>query len=550
MKRGLIVAAAGALAFCGMAITATSTALASPGWSSPITYKSPAPGAPAIAYQSGGIATVAWLQLVSVSPLKTILHVGTIAPGGHYREQLRIPSNSTLLPAGVSLAVAPNGAAVVTWPALKAPFSTTSQDEELASYRAAHSHTWEKATKIASDGGYQSGESPTVVAAISANGTAAAGVDHLDTSVQSPFGKRIDVAIHRPTGSWGAAAHISPTKDDSEGLVLGFDSAGDLTAAFRVAITPGRYTLAVAQRPASSGVWGSWQDVTGSDVTSDVWGPALGVAPDGSAVIAFEYQHFTGSQTDDVNAVTRKGETGSWSAVTDVALGGVDSAPLAAAVSPSDKAYVLYTFAAGSSADACVGAVRANVGGAFSQPRCLSALDFQLGYTGGIAFRGNDAYFAYSGGPNGSLTKYVPEASRWLNSSSKPDNFTDLASPTTTTHFAGIAPDGEGDIAVFWTSGTKPVLHAAAYDSHGPNLVTAKVPHHTTAHKTVKMSAAFADLWSGLSGKASWSFGDGSKANGSHVSHSYKKPGTYKVTVKAVDHLGNRTTVTYKIKVA
>jgi PKD repeat protein len=63
------------------------------------------------------------------------------------------------------------------------------------------------------------------------------------------------------------------------------------------------------------------------------------------------------------------------------------------------------------------------------------------------------------------------------------------------------------------------------------------------------MSADFTDLWSGLGGAASWSFGDGASATGTQVSHTYSSPGNYTVTVTASDSLGNQTTATYSIAV-
>ncbi len=300
-------------------------------------------------------------------------------------------------------------------------------------------------------------------------------------------------------------------------------------------------------------MWGSPEDVTGSESTSDVFGPALGVSPDGSAVIAFQYVHYTGTKTLDVNAVTRYGATGSWTTPVDVAPGGSSSGPMAAGVSPTDKAYVLYRYQGASSAEDCVGVVRASAGGDFfSAPQCVSPTNFQPG-VGAVAFLGNDAYFAWSGEPSEKKV-FVAEGSRWLDTASQPDSFTDLDTPAEEVVLNQLVPDQDGSVAAFWTAveAKKTVirLRAAAYDAGGPNLLAAGVPVSGVAGQPVAMSASFFDLWSGLGEAPSWSFGDGSSASGAQVSHSYSAPGTYTVTVTARDGLGNQTSSSYPITIA
>ena len=105
------------------AISPTS-ALASAGWTPPINFPLPSNAlaqTARVTYQSGGTATVAYLELVSQSPLQTVLHAGIIPPGGSYHEQLRIPSTSTAVPADLALAEAPGGQAVLEWTALQSP---------------------------------------------------------------------------------------------------------------------------------------------------------------------------------------------------------------------------------------------------------------------------------------------------------------------------------------------------------------------------------------------------------------------------------------------
>lgn len=282
----------------------------------------------------------------------------------------------------------------------------------------------------------------------------------------------------------------------------------------------------------------------------------LGVAPDGSAVIAFQYVHYASPKTLDVNAVTRSGATGTWSAVADVGAGGASSGPEAAGVSADGEAYVLYRFQGFSSGDSCVGVTRAAVGGAeFSPPRCVSPINFEAGF-GSMAFLGNDAYFAWSGEPEGGK-EYVVEGSRWLDSAPQPDSFTDLDARGSSIALDELVPDEDGSVAAFWTRQTEPEpkkiemsLRVAAFDAGGPNLLSAAVPASAVAGQPVAMSASFADLWSGLGEPPSWSFGDGTTGSGAQISHAYAAPGVYTVTVTARDGLGNTTSSTYSITVA
>jgi hypothetical protein len=46
-------------------------------------------------------------------------------------------------------------------------------------------------------------------------------------------------------------------------------------------------------------------------------------------------------------------------------------------------------------------------------------------------------------------------------------------------------------------------------------------------------------LWSAVRAAPSWTFGDGTAATGAAVTHAYAAPGTYAVTVRAHDALGN-----------
>jgi hypothetical protein len=523
-------------------------ALASPGWSAPLSYPLPS-GAPAsltqIGYQQGGTATVAYLEVDSSSPPQTVLHVGVISPGGEYHEQLKVTTDSTSFPGKPELTVAPNGAAVLAW---EAGYTSNPNNAYayMASYRPAGSSAWETPTTIV-PGSATLGGSPQVVPAISSDGTAAVGVVHLDPSSTSNY--RIDVATHPASGSWGTATEISSAGQSSTDLALGFDSGDNLTASFRNVSQSTRRTIEVATRPASNGVWSSPNQIVGSSTTDVASAPELAVAPDGSAVIAFQYTNFSSTpNTNDATAVTRSGQSGSWSsAPIDLAPGAGNSYPTAVGESPDSVAYVLYWLQTTSSAGDCVGVVKAHTGGPFSAPQCISP-SAAPPEGSGIAFRFNDAYFAWSAQPNGG-PNYVVQGSRWLDFSSQPDAAIALDQSAPNEPLQQVVSDQDGSVAAFWSTSST-TLRAAAYDFGGPNVVSTSIPITAGTGRPVTVSIKFADLWSGLSGSPSWNFGDNTPdVSGTTVTHTYSHPGTYFISVSATDGLGNQSSANYRITV-
>lgn len=528
-------------------------ALATPGWSSPGPVGLPSGVlAPSIGYATGGAETVAYVEITSQSPLATAVHVGVIAPGGAYVNQLTIPSTATALPASVSLSEAPDGAAVIGYGTI-ASTAPTSNAGFYAMERPADSSSWGDLTTVSPVAARDGAHASEAVTAIAADGTAAVGVEHTDPTVPGPGGgDRIDVAVASRTGVWGNPTEISVSGEDNESLALAFDSSDNLTAGFSSALpdTTPRPTAEIATRAGSAGVWGAPLQVSAYSPTDFLGSqPHLGVAPDGSAVVA--YQLVTAGHTLDTWATTRAGANGGWTAPVDLTPGSTSAAPEAVGVSPSDKAYVVYDYQGSNSAFNCVGVVRANVGGAFTAPACASALNYQPFGIVGVAFLGNDAYFAFTGEPNGGSADDL-EGDRWADTSAAADSPTTVAPLETPVPLLGqILPDQDGGVPVFFTpnSDSGGVLEASAWDTGGPNLTASAVPSTAVAGQPVTLGANFTDLWSDPVTSPSWSFGDGTSASGASVSHTYATAGTYAVDAVTADALGNTTTTPFTITV-
>jgi hypothetical protein len=536
-----------------IAVVFPATSLGAPAWTAPAPFPLPSTDTTAtdtsIAYQSGGIATIAYPQIISVSPtISTVVHVGVIAPGGGYTEQLTIPSSTGRYPDEVSLAVAPDGAAVLEY-SDTGGIQTGAPAYYYVSYRPKGSSTWGAPVQIATDAVTDSPEATDLMTAIAPDGTAAAGIDHVDPAIASPYGNRIDVAVVSPAGTWGTPTQVSPTADDSENATMAFDSADNLTVAFSLSesdTSTGRMEVNVETRSGSVGVWGSPVQIGGDNTSYAVSSPRLAVGSDGSAALSFQYDT---AGTIDTWAATRAGAAGAWTALADVTAGSSSAAPLAVGVSPSDEAYVIYTYQGTNSGKNCIGAARVVAGDSFPAGACASALNYQDAGAQGIAFDGNDAYWAMTGQPNAGGQTDI-EVDRWQSGSSTPDTPTTIvAASTTGADLTAIASDQDSGVPVFYEPANASSLSVSAYDAGGPLLTAASVPTTAVAGQPVTLSASFTDLWSPPTSAPTWAFGDSTTGNGASVTHSYAAAGTYTVDATSTDALGNATTVPFTITV-
>ncbi len=546
----------------GLLLVLPATASAAPDWVAPFNFPVPASdtsiggvqGKDQILYQNGGIATEAFLQVESISPVQTTLHVGTLAPGGSYSDQLTINSSAAGIPLEPQIAVAPDGAALAVWQEYETSSLETSPIRFRAAYRPAGSGTWEAPFTIATETEREKGFSATLAPAISANGTAAVGIQRFAKGELTGFKRpnyRVDVAVHPAGGSWQAPERLSPVAISAVNLTLAFDGSGDLTAAYTKRFFEGakenedHSTVIVRRRAASSGVWGFEEDITGSEILWSADAMYLGENEAGDAVVA--YQYFKAPSTLETKAVTRQGPNGSWTAPAHLSS---TSGTTGVGVSPDGKAYVLYWFQGISSAESCEGVVRAPVGGSFSAERCLSPPN-QDDFSGSMTFLGNDAYFAWRGNVPGEQSNTTVQGGRWADGSTLPDVAHNLDTPGLQYGFPTIVNDFQGSAVAFYTNPSG-LLRAAAYDSGPPILLSTNVPATATVGQPVSFSASFFDLWAGLgAGQPTWSFGDGSApASGATATHTFTAPGTYTISLGAADALGNTAgTSTYTITV-
>jgi PKD domain len=136
---------------------------------------------------------------------------------------------------------------------------------------------------------------------------------------------------------------------------------------------------------------------------------------------------------------------------------------------------------------------------------------------------------------------FRPAGAPWPNPATTPP--TALSAPGTDIGaFDGpsVTLDGSGNAVASWTRGA--VIQAAAFDFSPPAFTALNVPATGTTGQPVAVSTTTLDTWSALgAGQPSWSFGDGSSASGSSLTHVYTAPGSYTITVGASDAVGNAT---------
>jgi hypothetical protein len=122
----------------------------------------------------------------------------------------------------------------------------------------------------------------------------------------------------------------------------------------------------------------------------------------------------------------------------------------------------------------------------------------------------------------------------------------DLSTCPTVANAALLIPGGSEP---FYSKGNE---QPAAVVQPPPPAALKLVPRFKFAakHRKVKFDASGSKETGGSIVSYSWKFGDGKKGSGRKVSHRYKKPGKYNVTLTVRDKAGKTAHVTHKVKVS
>lgn len=184
-------------------------------------------------------------------------------------------------------------------------------------------------------------------------------------------------------------------------------------------------------------------------------------------------------------------------------------------------------------------------GGTWLEPIDLSTFD-EYAKNPDIAFDGQgDAIAVWSvksstGAPEIIQSAYKPAGSAWQTS-------VDLSGETNGGYDPQVAFDGWGDAVAAWAGEND--VQSAGYVVAGPSLNDVLIPAEGTVGQPVTFSVSPFDVWS-IDGEAIWNFGDGTSASGAGVTHIYASLGTYEVTVRSTDSLGNVASASGKVTIA
>jgi PKD domain len=113
----------------------------------------------------------------------------------------------------------------------------------------------------------------------------------------------------------------------------------------------------------------------------------------------------------------------------------------------------------------------------------------------------------------------------------------------------GLAVDSQGETMAAWQvpDGIQVRgVRAAAFDVAPPRIASMRVPKTGRLLKPLVFSAAFGDI-SGTT--IQWQFGDGVTRSGQKVSHAYRRPGRYVVTVTATDVAGHMSSTSRSLRI-
>jgi hypothetical protein len=361
-------------------------------------------------------------------------------------------------------------------------------------------------------------------------------------SIYDGSNSRIQAWFRPVAGTSVPVATISPAGTNAYGgtVAIGGDGTAMATWARNATGVPADGVEQVAVRPAG-GDWAAPVDVS----TAGAYESALAMNAAGDAVAAWS-RIDSGTNATQVEVATRAAGTTIWSASHGISVPHVGGAYIQtpqAVVAPSGAASAVWTGYDGSNSIIYAADGPAS-GGGWGPPQALS-LGTSSASQPQIAIGGNGTTVAAWWRGSVIQTSVRRRGGAW----SAPEDLSEGVNTSATP--GAVAVDGAGNAVTAWVGygGAASKLRAAAYDAAGPVFAKLKVPSHGTTGAKIKFRVSPFDVWSPPGLEPIWSFGDGSTAVGTKVSHRYAKKGTYRVTIREADGVGNITTVTRKVRV-
>ncbi len=346
----------------------------------------------------------------------------------------------------------------------------------------------------------------------------------------------VQEAFRPAGGSWQAPVDVTQGREGGDEPQVVFDGRGDALALWsRIERRneEGQYEWELISSSMPAG--GAWQAPVEVSAPGLAGTPQIVVNGQGEAEAVWNQWTHGFLSTRTVQAAS-KSAGGAWqSPVTIVSEGDEIDQPKGAgdpgiAVDGQGDAVAVWTWAFSDTVEAAF----KPADGAWQAPVEISGGG---AYAPQVAFDGHGDALAVWDGEDGTVqSAFKPAGGEWQ-------------APVDIGHGGGpqVAFDERGDALAAWV-GTDGI-QTAGYVATGPVLNDVSIPATGTVGQPLTFSVSPFDVWSVL-GETSWSFGDGSSASGTNVTHTYTAPGTYEVILHSADMLGNVTSTSGKVTIA
>jgi hypothetical protein len=528
-------AAATAAAVVMSSLCASAPAVAAPGFAAPLHPSSLSTAGlqsrdPVAALDAAGNAVVVWDSYDGTHrSIFSSLH----GPGGTWQTPpvvISTPGTEVNTPA---LAVTSAGEAIATW-------EVSGPEPEQGSIQAAvlppGASAWQAPVTISPVGPKHAAFDVRIAAdghggAIALWTSQEAG----ETGVESAF---------LPVGStsWQSPTVVPALVGAPQNAVVAMDPAGNAVAAWD-GKEAGHQVIAVANRPAATGVWGKAQVL--SSTTEESIEPQVAADGTGRAIVVWEAQ---AKAVSLVRASIGSAVTGGWSAAKQLSEGGERNQKPSLAMNAHGDGLAVWQSLDEAEEHGSIQSAAIAPGGGF-QPDVRVSPEGEAGFEPQAVLD-----------PQGNAVatwQSTPEALSGVRGASRPSGSVGWQPPTAlsetgTTNFGvQLGVDPAGDVVAAWErqdTVSSSTVQAAAFDATGPALNSLSIPLTAVAGVPLALSVSPLDAWSALAG-AGWTFGDGSSAPGVSVTHVYARPGRFSVSVTASDVLGNATATSAAIRV-
>jgi hypothetical protein len=523
--RRLAAVATGAVA---AALMAAAPAGAAPTWLAPVDVSSPGEiaGTPDVAIAPGGAAIAVWTDQEGEG---SAIRASIRPPGGPWGAPATVtaPGSEAYAP---SATIDAAGDATVIWEA-EPPGESLDTEVEAASLVAGGG--WGAPRLIGSVG--EAVEEPPVLAADAAG----------DVTVVWGRGEgavwTVEATTHPVGGGWSAPVPLSVPGEEAYEPAVAVNAGGDAAVVWK----RGEATEIVkaAERPAG-GAWSAPADVSAAGEEGVF--PQVGLDAAGDATVVWE-------RTNAANFVIREADrpaAGAWSVPRRISPGGLDAFAPTLAVGPGDDAVAAWALRV-TPAETLAGVASRAGAGAWGEPTTISPSGGHAAEEAVGIDAAGDATVVWTEGPG---IDSVVDAARRPAATGAWGTPVPFANPGTGFNDRSeVAVDPDGDALVVWefidAAGTVHATRSAAFDAVGPALRSLGIPGSGTVGEPLAFSVAPLDAISPVVA-TTWSFGDGGSAAGAGADHTYSAPGTYAVTVTAVDAAGNTSSASGQVTIA